>query len=98
MHNRILIVAGVMALAVSANAPAWAGWGCHATGTNNAIGAAWGKPTEAWSRKVAVENCSAFGKNCRAECRENIDTQEQFEAIWPRPASIKNCKGDAKGC
>jgi hypothetical protein len=78
--------------------PALAGWGCHATGTNNAFGAYWGQSTEAAGRKLALQLCSQTGKNCHAVCKENLDTQEQFEAVWPRPPSIANCKGDAKGC
>ena len=93
----IFIIAGAVILCAAAS-PASAGWGCHATGTNNSFGAAWGKPTEAVARNLVLQLCSQSGKNCHAVCKENLDTQEQFEAIWPRPPSIANCKGDAKGC
>jgi hypothetical protein len=94
----ILVISSVVILCGISASPSLAGWGCHATGSNKAIGADWGKPTEEAARSLALELCSRLGKNCRAVCQDNLDTQDQFEAIWPRPAAIKNCNGDAKGC
>ena len=95
---RFAFVIAAAAILCGTASPSFAGWGCHATGTNNAIGADWGQPTEADARKLAMQLCSKTGKNCHAVCKENLETQEQFEAVWPRPKSIGNCKGDAKGC
>lgn len=95
---RSIFIIASTAIVWGTGSPSSAGWGCHATGSNNAFGAYWGQPTEADARKLAIQLCSQTGKNCSAVCKENIDTQEQFEAVWPRPASIGSCKGDAKGC
>jgi hypothetical protein len=94
----IFVISSAVVLWGISVSPSLAGWGCHATGSNKAIGADWGKPTEEVAKALALELCSRSGKNCRAVCRDNLDTQDQFEAIWPRPAAIKNCNGDAKGC
>ena len=100
MRNIFALIAAAVVISITSASSASAGWACKVVSSNGAFGVAWAAATKEEASAVATGTCvKSGGVDCRVEgCRPNVDTQEQLEAIWPRPAAIVNCKGAAKGC
>lgn len=85
MGRRLVLAAALVALAaVTDTSPAWALWGCGATGSG-AVSRNDKEPSEVAARRDALHDCRAVGgRNCHIiSCRPDVDTAEQATALWP---------------
>jgi hypothetical protein len=102
MRVRLIIVAGVVALAAATTAsPVWAGWGCGYRFNGLAegrYGSVWGEPNEAEAKDAALGLCKRAGHDgCYiVACKTNIETKDQAQALWPLNGPSGACYGT--GC
>jgi len=98
MRSKVLTAAAF--IAIIANTPAWAGWGCLARATDRMEGLTWGAGDRETARKNALKYCAdGDHKGCRIiDCRDNIDTQEEAYVAWPGPPITKCLGGRPDQC
>jgi hypothetical protein len=100
MRNRVFVVSTITVLAstLTSYSTSFAGWGCGVSASAGEHGFDWNKSTKESATQFAIADCQTAGaKNCHIiDCRENVDSREQAEAIWGRISNIQSCTGN--GC
>jgi hypothetical protein len=98
MLKRLMIAAGVLAVASMSVSPALAAWGCQAKDAEGYNNFSWGSANEDAARDYTMKLCSSDNhKGCHIiECREGVDNQEQAYKIWSIGTRTTKCIGSAK--
>ncbi len=95
MRGRVFIGASLLVVIITATTPtAWAGWGCGAMTQGGAQGRTWNFTSKAEASTTALKLCAArqSGPCHIVSCQNNVNTEDQANALWPPNAAIdKRC-------
>jgi hypothetical protein len=96
MRRGFLIAASLSLVAGTCASPAWAGWGCGSQLYPGGHFRTYGFATKKEAGAAMLRLCGTLHRDCRITgCRENIDTQEQANAVWPLTATNQvHCGGE----
>jgi hypothetical protein len=102
MRKRHLIAVGFSSLlaALGTLSTARAEWGCGSQAYSGGHFKVWAFPTEAEAKAAVLRLCGEQYNNCKASCRNHIDTEAQANKLWPLTSSnqVRCGNGTDKAC